>query len=99
MQRGASVVGLVRDHVPQSMLFRNGMADQYEGKLPFGQAGPIYVKDVEGFAGQAGIDIDGQPTVVLVTPDGILHERFKGEATEANVAAVLTAAGRHAAAE
>ena len=26
VQQGASVVGLVRDHVPQSMLFRNGIA-------------------------------------------------------------------------
>lgn len=28
VQQGASVVGLVRDHVPQSMLFRSGTADQ-----------------------------------------------------------------------
>ena len=28
VDRGASVVGLVRDHVPQSMLFRSGTADQ-----------------------------------------------------------------------
>ncbi len=28
MRQGASVVGLVRDHVPQSMLFSTGMADQ-----------------------------------------------------------------------
>jgi CDP-glucose 4,6-dehydratase len=28
VERGASVVGLVRDHVPQSMLFRNGTAGQ-----------------------------------------------------------------------
>ena len=79
-------------------VIRNGMADSYEGKLPFNQAGPIYIKDVEGFAEQAGIEIDGQPTIVLVTADGELHEQLKGEATEENLSAVSEAVAGHLAA-
>jgi hypothetical protein len=71
-------------------IIRRGMADTYKGKLPLGQAGPIFVK-AEKFARQADIAVDGQPTLVLVTPDGVLHEQFKGEATEENINAVTAA--------
>jgi hypothetical protein len=70
---------------------RRGMAKDYEGKIPLDQAGPIFIKDVPGFAAEAGIAMDGQPSIVLVQPDGKLLELFKGEATEENVAAVSKA--------
>jgi hypothetical protein len=69
---------------------RNGMAESYEGKLPLDQAGPIFVK-AKNFAEQAGIAIDGLPTIVLVTPDGVLHEMFKGGPTKARLASVSAA--------
>ncbi len=65
---------------------RGGMAEDYAGKIPLSQAGPAFIKDVPGFAAKAGIKLDGQPTIVLVSSDGKLLQLFKGEATEENVA-------------
>ena len=69
-------------------VIRGGMAESYEGKMPLSQAGAIFIKDLEGFAGAPGIELDGQPTLVLVTPDGKLLELFKGEVSEEGVLAV-----------
>jgi hypothetical protein len=69
-------------------LIRGGMADSYEGRMPLSQAGAIFIKDLEGFAGAPGIELDGQPTLVLVAPDGQLLELFKGEVSEEGVLAV-----------
>jgi hypothetical protein len=78
---------------------RRGMAKDYEGKIPLDQAGPIFIKDVPGFAAEAGIAMDGQPSIVLVQPDGKLLQLFKGEATDENVAAVSKAVAAYIAAE
>jgi hypothetical protein len=69
-------------------LIRGGMADSYEGKMPLSQAGAIFIKDLEGFAGPPGIELDGQPTLVLVTPDGKLLKLFKGEVSEEGITTV-----------
>jgi hypothetical protein len=69
-------------------VIRGGMAESYEGKRPLSQAGAIFTKDLEGFAGAPGIELDGQPTLVLVAPDGQLLELFKGEVSEEGVLAV-----------
>jgi hypothetical protein len=65
---------------------RKGMAKDYAGNIPLDQAAPVFVKDVPGFAAEAGIAMDGQPSIVLVSPDGELLQLFKGEATDENVA-------------
>lgn len=72
-------------------LVRGGLADSYAGKVPPDQAGAIFVKDVQSFARSAGIELDGQPSIILVSADGELLQIFKGEATEANVQAVASA--------
>ncbi len=72
-------------------LIRGGLADSYAGKVPADQAGAIFVKDVESFARSAGIPLDGQPSIVLVAPDGELLQVFKGEVSDASVDAVATA--------
>ncbi|MCP4830836.1 MAG: hypothetical protein GY886_01325, partial [Gammaproteobacteria bacterium] len=64
---------------------RGGMADDYAGKIPLDQAGPVFIKDVPGFAAEAGIAMDGQPSIVLVSPDGQLLQLFKGEVTDENL--------------
>jgi hypothetical protein len=80
-------------------IIRNGMAESYEGKLPLNQAGPIYIRKAGKFAEQAGIEIDGLPTIVLVTPDGELHEAFKGGPTKERLAAVSAAVASYGCAE
>lgn len=70
---------------------RRGMAEDYAGKIPLSQAGPVFIKDVAGFAAAAGIEMDGQPTIVLVSPDGKLLQLFKGEASDDNVAELSAA--------
>ncbi len=76
-------------------LIRGGMADSYEGKMPLSQAGAIFIKDLEKFAGSPGIELDSQPTLVLVAPDGKLLEIFKGEVSEDGVTAVGEAVAAH----
>ena len=70
---------------------RSGMAEDYAGKIPLDQTGPIFIKDVPGFAAEAGIAMDGQPSVALVSPDGAILQVFKGEATDENVARLSAA--------
>ena len=76
-------------------LIRGGLADSYEGKLPLSQAGPIYVKDIDKFAQSAGIELDGQPSIVLVSPDGELLELFKGDVSEERVAMIVAAVNKY----
>ena len=76
-------------------LIRGGLADSYEGKLPLNQAGPIYVKDIDKFAQSAGIELDGQPSIVLVSPDGELLELFKGDVSEERVATIVAAVNKY----
>lgn len=70
---------------------RGAIAESYEGKLPLNQAGVIFYKKLDEFARAPGIVLDGQPTLVLVAPDGELLEVFKGEATPENIEAVSAA--------
>lgn len=72
-------------------LVRNGMAKSYADKMPLSQAGTIFTKDLEGFAAAPGIPLNGQPALVLVTPDGKLVELFQGEVTPDNLEAVSQA--------
>lgn len=72
-------------------IIRNGMADQYKGKLPLDQSAPLYVKNLAAFAKQAGVPLDDQPNIILVGADGVQLQQFKGEATDENVAAVVAA--------
>ena len=72
-------------------LVRGGMADSYAGKIPLDQASAMFVKDVSAFAKSADIVLDGQPTIILVSPEGELLERFKGPVSEAQLAKVIAA--------
>ena len=76
-------------------LIRGGLADSYEGKLPLNQAGPIYIKNIDKFAQSAGIELDGQPSIVLVSPDGELLELFKGDVSEERVAMIVAAVNKY----
>jgi hypothetical protein len=72
-------------------LIRGGMADSYSGKIPLDQASAIFVKDIGAFAKSADIVLDGQPTIILVSPEGELLERFKGAVSTAELAKVVEA--------
>ena len=74
-------------------IIRNGMADEYEGKLPLNQAGPIYIKKLPEFAAQVGIELDGQPNIVIADAAGTILQAFKGEVSPERLAAVIAAAG------
>ena len=76
-------------------LIRGGLADSYEDKLPLNQAGAIFIKDIDGFAESAGIEIDGQPSIVLVSADGELLELFKGDVSEERVATIVAAVNKY----
>jgi hypothetical protein len=72
-------------------LVRGGMADSYKGKIPLDQASAMFVKDVGAFAKSADIVLDGQPTIILVSAEGELLDRFKGAVSEAQLAKVVEA--------
>lgn len=72
-------------------LVRGGMADSYKGRIPLDQASAMFVKDVSAFAKSADIALDGQPTIILVSPEGELLERFKGAVSAAQLAKVTEA--------
>ncbi|MEJ2139367.1 MAG: hypothetical protein P8Y61_07955 [Gammaproteobacteria bacterium] len=78
-------------------LIRGGLADSYEGKVPPDQAGAIFVKDIAAFASSAGIALDGQPTIVLVSANGELLQIFKGEVSEPATQAVASAVASYTA--
>jgi hypothetical protein len=70
---------------------RGGMAEDYEGKIPLAQTGPIFIKDVPEFAKEAGIEMDGQPNILLVAPNGDVLQAFKGEVSAECMAKVMAA--------
>jgi len=72
-------------------IVRSGMAKTYKDKMPLDQAGAIFTKDLDAFAKAPGLKLDGQPTLVLVAPDGELLEVFKGEVSPDGIAAVSAA--------
>ena len=72
-------------------LVRGGIANSYNGKIPLDQASAIFVKDVSAFAKSADIVLDGQPTIILVSPEGELLDRFKGAVSEVQLAKVVAA--------
>lgn len=79
---------------------RNGIAKTYGGLLPPSQGVVLYVDDVRAFAAAAGLAVDGQPRVVVFTPERGIIEVLAGRYTpehraalDAALAALATPAG------
>jgi hypothetical protein len=71
------------------------MTDIYEGKVPLGQAAPLFIKDLEKFAAGPGLPLDGEPTIVIVSSAAQPLEFFKGEVSPDGVERIADAiAGR-----
>jgi hypothetical protein len=75
-------------------LVRGGLADSYNGRIPLDQAAAIFIKDIASFAKLANITLDGQPTIILVSPSGELLETFKGTVSTVKVSAMDEAVNR-----
>jgi hypothetical protein len=67
------------------------MADSYKGKIPLDQAAAIFVKNIAAFAETAGITIDSQPTILLVSPAGEILNTVKGPVSDENLSLVSAA--------
>jgi hypothetical protein len=72
-------------------LIRRGLSRDYAGKVPADQAGALFVKNIEKFAAAPGIELDGQPAIILVATNGTILETFKGEVSDAGVDQVVQA--------
>ncbi|MEE4184627.1 MAG: hypothetical protein V2J12_02535 [Gammaproteobacteria bacterium] len=73
---------------------RSGIAKTYGGLLPPSQGVVLFVDDVRAFAAAAGLTLDGQPRIVVYTPERGIIEVFTGAYTPergAALAAVLAA--------
>jgi hypothetical protein len=68
-------------------LVRGGLTESYAGKIPPNQAGALFV-DPQKFVASAGLVLDDQPTIVLMTPDGDFLQTFKGEVSDEGISAI-----------
>ena len=72
-------------------MITGAMRDTYEGKVPLDQAGVLFIKDLTSFAGSAGLPLDEQPTIVIVTVDAIPLHFFKDEVSPQGVDEIVAA--------
>ncbi|NCC63495.1 MAG: hypothetical protein EOM15_02410 [Spirochaetia bacterium] len=61
---------------------RSGLAKSYEGIVKPSQGGVIFLSRAERFAAQGGISIDGEPTLVVLSPDQNIAGVIKGSYSE-----------------
>ncbi len=88
-QRGALVDGVLAWHFPVLSglpffikgVVTRAMRKEYEGKVPFDQAGVLFVDDLDEFAAAAGLIVDDRPTIVIATADARQLRTFKGDVT------------------
>ena len=72
-------------------MISGAMRDSFEGKLPQDQVAVLFIKDLEGFAAGPGIELDGQPTIVITTADAKPLRAFKGEVSPEGVDEIVAA--------
>jgi hypothetical protein len=70
-------------------MITRAMRDVYEGQVPLNQSAVIYVDDLVKFASAAGIEVDGQATVVIVSNEGAVLVQVKGDVSEVAVSDFL----------
>ena len=70
---------------------RNAMREDFEGKAPLDRSGVLFT-DAKKFAAESGIAMDGQPTIVFLSPDRKILQVFKGEPTVEALAELFAAA-------
>jgi len=68
-----------------------GMRESYEGKVPLDQASVLFIKDLNAFAGSAGLTLDDQPTIVIVSSDAEPLQFFKGTVSPKGVDEIVAA--------
>ncbi|MGE4583649.1 MAG: hypothetical protein AB7C91_03290 [Sphaerochaeta sp.] len=67
---------------------RKGIAEGYEPQLSGQEGGVVFLSDTRQFINDAGIPIDGQPTLVVVDPDGSIRGYVKGTYRQQNLQAL-----------
>ena len=67
------------------------MRESYEGRVPLDQSGVLFIKDLDAFAGSAGLTLDDQATIVIVTTDATPLQSFKGVASPQGVDEIVAA--------
>jgi hypothetical protein len=72
-------------------IISGAMRDSFEGKVPPDQVAVLFIKDLEAFAEPAGLQLDGQPTIVIATSDAKPLQAFKGEVSPEGVEEIAQA--------
>ena len=72
-------------------MITGAMRDTYEDKVPLDQAGILFIKDLDAFAGSAELPLDDQATIVIATADAIPLQFFKGEVSPPGVDEIIAA--------
>lgn len=69
-------------------LIRNAIGETYEGLIPPEQGAVLYIKDLQAFAAAADVPLDGQPTIVAYESGRGVTGTWRGEVSEAGLAAI-----------
>jgi hypothetical protein len=72
-------------------IISGAMRDSFEGKVPPDQVAVLFIKDLEAFAEPAGLQLDGEPTIVIASSDARPLQAFKGEVSPEGVEEIAQA--------
>lgn len=72
-------------------LMTRALRKSHDGKIPLDQSGVLFVDDLAEFAATPKIEVDGQPTVVLVSTDDLPLQAFKGTVSDEAVDEIVAA--------
>ncbi|MDG2156391.1 MAG: hypothetical protein P8M26_10645 [Gammaproteobacteria bacterium] len=72
-------------------MISGAMSKSYEGRFPMSQAGILYLKDLEDFAAEVELPIDGQPTIVIADASGQPLLLYKGLLSDAGLVSLVEA--------
>jgi hypothetical protein len=70
-------------------LIRRGIAKSYAELLPPEQGAVLFVKNIQRFADAAGVEFDGQPTLMLYTEGRQIIGVYRGDVNDADVAEIV----------
>jgi len=72
-------------------LIRRGLRKTYEDRVPPDQGAVLFVDDIDEFAASGGLVVDDEPYVLIVSAGGQVLASFRGRASDAGVAGIISA--------
>jgi hypothetical protein len=70
-------------------IIRRAIAKSYADLVPPEQGAVLFVKDIQGFSDAAGVELDGRPTVILLSEQQQVIQVYRGEVNDADVSSIV----------